>query len=173
MRIQSVHRKAPQEILLFEEKSTPADKRLWRQRILDRFNEHLAEKILKLTHQRRIILDHLLGASRHLRQQEIFEALKKQDPTLGMATVFRTLKLLETCGIVDAIIGKNGKTYYEVKFARPHHDHAICIECGGIEEFSSPEMEEFQDAAVGKLGFAPLWHRHEVFGRCRSCALKG
>jgi Fur family ferric uptake transcriptional regulator len=144
----------------------------WRKEIFEKFNAHLAEQGLKLTHQRHIILTHLLDAKVHMAADELFAALKTKDPTLGKATVFRTLNLLENAGIVARVLKADGKPHFEVNLLRPHHDHAICIECGAIQEIKSDKIEQYQNEAVAKLGFVPLWHRHEVFGRCRGCAGK-
>jgi len=66
----------------------------------------------------------------------------------------------------------NGPSKFELKADRPHHDHMICIECGRILEFQSPMMERFQDGAIRRHGFTALWHRHEIFGRCKACSIK-
>ena len=55
---------------------------------------------------------------------------------------------------------------------RPHHDHLICITCGRIQEVRWPALEKIQNDACRKAGFAPKWHRHEVFGLCKDCAEK-
>ncbi|OGR59299.1 MAG: hypothetical protein A2X36_00090 [Elusimicrobia bacterium GWA2_69_24] len=138
--------------------------------MLDRFRTHLDSHGLKLTHQRYAILSHLLDAKVHLTVDDIFRELKSSDPTLGKATVFRTLNLLESAGIADRVSKADGKAHFEVKLLRPHHDHAICIACGAIEEIRDEKIERYQNEAVAAIGFVPLWHRHEVFGHCRRCS---
>jgi Fur family ferric uptake transcriptional regulator len=63
----------------------------------------------------------------------------------------------------------DGRHGYEHKFARPHHDHMICVECSQVIEFSNPTIEKLQDDIAKHYEFAPLWHRHEIFGKCRKC----
>lgn len=167
--IQNHPRRSEREITLFEKHGSAGTNQHWRAQVFEKFGTHLAEKGLKPTHQRNLILTHLLDAQMHLTMDDIFAELKAKDPTLGRATVFRTLKLLEGCGIVDRVSKADGKPCFEIKLDRPHHDHAICIECGAIQEFRSEKMEVAQDEVVSKLGFSAIWHRHEVFGRCRSC----
>lgn len=159
------------EVILFPKHARqPEQHRRWLTTIGANFEEHLKRKGLNLTHQRKKILDHLMSAERHLDADEIYGALKKKDPTMGRATVFRTIKLLQECGLVAEVETASGRSKFELKADRPHHDHMICVECGRITEFQSPMMERFQDEAIRKHGFEALWHRHEIFGRCRDCS---
>lgn len=152
--------------------ATPGGRQRWQQRIAVAFQDHLAEDGLKLTPQRRAILESLFKATDHLDLDGVYEAVKPERTGVGRATVFRTLKLLEHYGLVDRVEAANGVARFELKHDRPHHDHMVCIECGGIFEFQSPRMEMLQDAAVRQAGFTALWHRHEIFGRCRPCTAK-
>ncbi len=134
------------------------------------FTEHLAKNGLRLTGQRRLILDQFLKADTHLSQDEIYNALRSHG--VGRATVFRTLKMLQECGLVSPVVGRDGTSRFEVELDRPHHDHLICVECGLIQEVAWPELEKIQEAACRKVGFVTKYHRHEVFGLCRDCAKK-
>jgi Fur family ferric uptake transcriptional regulator len=134
--------------------------------------DHIHKNGLKDTPQREEILSFLLKTDGHLSPEEIFEALRKRDPKLGRATVFRTLKLLEECGLASKVIFADGRSKYERAHGRPHHDHMICVDCQDALEFESPEIERIQDKLAAERGFKVLWHRHELFGRCRRCARK-
>ncbi len=139
-------------------------------RVYEIFREHLAKNGLRLTDQRRLILDYFLKSDRHLSQEEIYRALRRHG--LGRATVFRTLKMLEACRLVNHVIGSTGTPRFEVNLERPHHDHLICVECGRIQEVRWPKLERIQEKTCRRFGFEPKWHRHEIFGRCRDCAGK-
>ena len=152
--------------------TTPGQRQRWQQRIVVAFQDHLAEDGLKLTPQRRAILDHLFRATEHLDLDGVYAVVKRERAGVGRATVFRTLKLLERYGLVDRVEGANGTARFELKHDRPHHDHMVCVECGAILEFQSPRMEDLQNAAIRKAGFQALWHRHEIFGQCRGCVGK-
>jgi len=159
------------EIAIFERgdrREEGGDRR--RGRIFAEFNAYLAGQGLKPTHQRHAILAHLLDAKVHLPAEEVFSALKRKDPTIGKATIFRTLNILESAGIVARVLKADGKPHFEVKLLRPHHDHAICVECGAIQEIRHDRIERYQNEAAAEIGFVPLWHRHEIFGRCRACS---
>lgn len=141
------------------------------EKIRDVFHDQVKKKGLVQTHQRDEILNHLLNADRHLTQEEIYEALKGRG--IGKVTVFRTLKLLEEAQLVDRVYDTVGRPRYEIKMERPHHDHLVCVDCGAIQEVQWPEIEKVQERECRRLGFVPLRHRHEVFGRCAACAAKG
>lgn len=136
-------------------------------RMREVFQDYLKSKDQHLTQQRQTILNHLLRADRHLTQEEIYRALHAHG--IGKVTIFRTLKTLEDCRLVTRVTPPNGRPRYEVTKERPHHDHLVCLECGGITEVQWPEVERIQDTTCKKYGFSTAYHRHEVFGRCRAC----
>jgi Fur family ferric uptake transcriptional regulator len=140
-------------------------------RIREVFQQYLSTQGLRLTKQREMILDYLLSAEQHVTQSDVYQALKAKG--VGKVTVFRTLKTLEECHLAERVTSPNGIPKYEIKHERPHHDHLICIECGGIREVQWPEIERIQEKTCKGLQFAPLWHRHEIFGRCSRCQARG
>ncbi len=137
------------------------------------FKQALESRGLKFTKQRQAILEHLLNAKKHLTPEEIYRDLSHNDSALGRATVFRTLLLLEKAGFADKISFPDGRHAYEHKFSRPHHDHMICIDCNEVIEFSNSTIERIQNQITRSFGFEPLWHRHEIFGKCQKCRKKG
>ncbi len=158
------------EVTLFPSHAQkPADFQHWLGSLRGRFEDYLTKQGLNLTKQRETILRCLTEADQHLTAEQIYDQVKKKDASVGRATVFRTIKLLQECGLVDEIASLRGSAKFELKADRPHHDHMICVECGRILEFQSPMMEKFQDEAIRKQGFTALWHRHEIFGRCKLC----
>ena len=145
-----------------------AGRRGYAARIRELFQAQLEKSGLRLTRQRELILDSLLKAERHVSLEDLYRELKPRG--IGRATIFRMLRLLEESRLVERVTPADGAPRFEVKSERPHHDHLICVECGGITEVRWPEVERIQDRACRKIGFSIAWHRHEVFGRCRSCA---
>jgi Fur family ferric uptake transcriptional regulator len=156
------------ELVIYEGRSSarPA----FAARVARVFAEHLAKNGLRLTGQRRAILDLLLRSDRHLSQEEMYKTLRGGG--IGRATVFRTLKTLQECGLAAPVVGRDGVPRFEINRERPHHDHLICVQCGHIHEVRWPRLEKIQEEACKRLGFEPRWHRHEVFGLCRDCARK-
>lgn len=134
------------------------------------FSEYLRRKGLILTEQRKAILGLLLEADRHLAQDEIYSALKSRG--IGKVTVFRTLKLLEACRLVEKVTSPGASPRFEIEIDRPHHNHLVCVVCGKITEVQWPEVEKIQDRTCKEAGFEVLSHRHEVYGRCKGCYVK-
>lgn len=139
-------------------------------RIRELFKEYHHEKGLRMTQQRNDILEFLLKANHHVGMEEIYQALKSRG--IGRVTVFRAIKMLEEAKLIDRVNASDGKPRFEVKYERPHHDHLICVECGTIREIQWPQIEKIQDKTCRDLGFLPIFHRHEVFGRCQNCQKK-
>ena len=146
------------------------DRKGYTHRVRRLFTDSLAKSGLRLTGQRKRILDFFLNAQRHLSQEDIYLALRKHG--LGRATVFRTLKMLQESRLIDHVTGSSGTPRFEVNLERPHHDHLICIDCGRIQEIRWPKLEAIQEKTCRKIGFVPKWHRHEIFGRCKECSKK-
>jgi Fur family ferric uptake transcriptional regulator len=134
------------------------------------FAEHLVKHGLRLTGQRRAILDLFLTSDRHLSQEDIYQALRAKG--IGRATVFRTLKTLQDCGLAAPVVGRDGTPRFEINLERPHHDHLICVKCGRIQEVRWPALEKIQEETCRRAGFVAKWHRHEILGLCRDCARK-
>ena len=114
----------------------------------------------------------LLEANRHLTIEQIFAGAKRRAPRLGRATMFRMLKLLRETNLITRVAHADDQYYYEVGYERPHHDHLICIRCRKIIEIRWPELERIQEQGCRRVGFVPVWHRHELFGYCLGCASK-
>lgn len=134
------------------------------------FREYLAQKGLKSTKQREIILDEFLRAGAHLSTEELYLKLRKKNPTLGYATVYRTLKLFAECGIAAECHFSNRETRYEASSGAEHHDHLICTDCGAIIEFEDPRIEQLQEKVAMEHDFRIVSHRLELFGLCAKCA---
>jgi Fur family ferric uptake transcriptional regulator len=132
----------------------------------DPWRTYLRKKKLKTTQQREAIVDAFLRTSGHVNLEDLLVSARKRNPKVGLATVYRTVKLLEEAGIAAARHFGSGQTLYELAEGRAHHDHIICQQCGHITEFESEEIEDAQARAVKRMGFNVLHHRHEIFGLC-------
>jgi Fur family ferric uptake transcriptional regulator len=130
------------------------------------WRSYLERKGLKTTQQREAIVDAFLRSSGHVALEDLLSSARRKYPRVGLATVYRTVKLLEEAGIAAARHFGPGQTLYEVSEGRAHHDHLICDACGFIIEFESHEIEKLQDSMAKRQGFNILRHRHELFGLC-------
>lgn len=133
------------------------------------FLKHIQKRGLKRTGQRDLILDTFLRTEDHLSSEDLYRLVKKDDPSIGQTTVYRTLKLLTEAGLAREVRFGDGITHYEHNYKHQHHDHMICSECGRIIEFFSAELEAIQDAMAAKHRFQVTQHLLRIIGLCAEC----
>jgi Fur family ferric uptake transcriptional regulator len=105
--------------------------------------------------------------------EELLAQVRREDPKVGYATVYRTLKLLAECGVANERRFGDGLTRYELADEASHHDHLICVECATIVEFEDDQIEKLQEEVAKRYGFALRSHKHEMYGVCPKCRAKG
>ena len=132
----------------------------------------MAKKGLRSTDQRRLIVETFFQSPNHVSIEELLAQVRAQDPSVGYATVYRTLKLLTECGVAYERRFGDGLTRYELADDASHHDHLICIECGAITEFEEPRIEGCRRAVAESHGFELRSHKHELYGVCGDCQKK-
>jgi Fur family ferric uptake transcriptional regulator len=137
---------------------------------LRQFEDALRERGLKSTSQRDDIAGVFFSDGGHRSVEELYAAVKKVNPRVGYATVYRTLKLLKECGLAAERHFDDGQARYEpIQDEEAHHDHIICERCGKIVEFNSEELERQQERIARFLGFVVSRHRMELYGICTDC----
>jgi Fur family ferric uptake transcriptional regulator len=127
---------------------------------------------LRSTEQRRLIVEAFFESHEHVTLDQLLERVRAADSRVGYATVYRTMKMLADGGIAHERKFGDGFTRYELADEGAHHDHLICIHCGTIQEFEEPLIEDLQERVATRYGFEVHHHKHELYGRCRSCAEK-
>ena len=110
-----------------------------------------------------------LKTEKHLTADELHRLIQKRVPSIGIATVYRTLKLLKECGLSREIRLDDGVTRYEHLYNHEHHDHLICSECGRLVEVFDPEIEKLQEKLAKKHNFKISSHKLEIYGLCSKC----
>jgi Fur family ferric uptake transcriptional regulator len=130
---------------------------------------HMEAKGLRSTEQRRAILEAFFRAPDHVSIEELLAQVRQEDPRVGYATVYRTLKLMAESGVACEREFGDGLTRYELADGRAHHDHLICDACGRITEFHEPRIERLQEIVATRHGFALRSHKHELYGTCPDC----
>lgn len=138
----------------------------------DVFAEYLADKNLKMTPQRRLILDTFLKQDAHLSSEELYAKVKRRDKSVGQATVYRTLKLLNESGLIEPLDFADGVTRYELSYGEDHHDHLICDKCGKNIEILDEVIEKRQEELASEHGFTLLRHKMYLYGICADCKNK-
>jgi Fur family ferric uptake transcriptional regulator len=139
-------------------------------RALAALGAHIAQHGLKHSRQRERIAQTFLSMGGHVSVEEVVARVRREDPRISVATVYRTMKLLAECGVaVPRQFGGDGQTRYEAATGRPHHDHLICTSCGEIVEFANERIESLQETVARRHGFEVQSHRLELYGRCARC----
>src|SRR5580658_2474150 len=108
--------------------------------------QELTSRRVRLTAQRRLLIDIIQNANRHLDAAALLEAARKRDPRVNRATVYRTLSLLKRLALIDELdlMHLEGeKHYYEAK-TQSDHLHLACFRCGKIMEYVSPTFERLK-----------------------------
>jgi len=138
--------------------------------LLERFKKLLKGSSLKFTKQRELTLKTLYENEGHFTPEDLYNLIKSNHPeiNIGIATIYRTLTLLEESGIVNSIsFGSKGKKY-EMGL-KEHHDHLICIECGKLIEFQDEIIERRQEEIAQKFNFKMTDHTMNITGICETC----
>lgn len=133
------------------------------------FEEFLGENSLKLTPQRRAVLEAVFATHQHFDADELVDILKKRKKRISRATVYRALELLVSGGFVHAMeLGESRKKYEHI-IGHAHHDHMICTTCGRTLEFGDGMIEMLQQKVCDDLKFKAESHSLRIFGLCESC----
>ena len=131
------------------------------------FAQFIQERGLKTTKQRNTIISVFFGMRGHISVEELLVEVKKANPRIGYATVYRTLHLLVESGLVQERRFGDGLARYEGHSGVEHHDHMICLECGQISEFFNPKLKELQVQLAEENNFEIYRHRLELYGVCK------
>ena len=131
----------------------------------------LQERGVRMTRQRRILLELLDRSGRHLDADSLYNMAKERDPKLNRVTVYRTLKLLKAGGLVDELDlmhFEGDQHYYETKL-KQEHAHVVCLRCGKVDEFFGEPIQRIRRQVESSLGFQIVSARTEIGGYCPDC----
>lgn len=133
----------------------------------ERFQSDLKAAGIRLTAPRLVILRVIAAASDHPDAHALFRRAVAIDANVSLATVYRTLKLLQERGAVQRHAFEDGRSRFENSDAE-HHDHLIDLDTGQVIEFRSDKIEKLQSEIAAELGYDIVRHRLELYGRRRS-----
>jgi Fur family ferric uptake transcriptional regulator len=143
--------------------------------VLKDLHKILKEKGYKFTSQRQPVFEVVTeNDGMHLNSQEVYELVRKKYPEIGVATVYRTLALLEEMGLIYGVDFEDGFRRYEItKDEEQHrHHHLICIECGSIQEVAEDLLGSIEEEIYRKNKFQVINHRVKFYGYCEQCLNK-
>ncbi|HEY7980667.1 MAG TPA: Fur family transcriptional regulator [Candidatus Eremiobacteraceae bacterium] len=141
---------------------------------LDALFARLAAHGYRATQPRRAVVEAFAKLSRYTTAQDLFDAMAAGRrasglPAVGLATIYRTLDVLREVGAASAQAQPHGETAF-LYCPVEHHHHAVCTECGQVDDVPCASIARFEAALSRELRFTMTQHRLEFFGVCRSCA---
>lgn len=127
----------------------------------------------KLTRQREMIF-HILNnyENHHLSAEDIYEIVRQETPEIGLATIYRTLELLNTLDVIRKLDFGDGRHRYELSNFHSFHYHVICVSCGKVVEVKKDLPDKLDTALDGMSGFSIQDYRLYVYGYYKACQVK-
>jgi len=130
---------------------------------MDRIEKLCIERGMRMTEQRKVIARVISESHDHPDVEELHRRAVAVDSHISIATVYRTVRLLEESGILERHDFRDGRSRYE-EAPTDHHDHLIDMKTGKVIEFVDPEIERLQHEIARRLGFKLVDHRLELYG---------
>lgn len=137
---------------------------------LERFEEFLQSRGMRVTRQRKIIVEQVFSRHEHFDADDLLAQLQKEvgNRAVSRPTVYRALGELVDAGLLRKML-LGGRTLYEHDYGYPQHDHLHCTKCEKLIEFSSDEVKAISDAVGREHSFRVLGHRLIITGICADC----
>jgi Fur family ferric uptake transcriptional regulator len=136
-----------------------------------RLQRELGKRGIRLTRQRRVLVQVIESAPRHLDADEILERAQKLDENITRVTVYRTLEMLKRQGLIDELdlLHLRGHRHFYETHGPRDHIHVACLRCGKVREVESPLYEELKQQISRDCGIEITVSRAEVGGYCEEC----
>jgi Fur family transcriptional regulator, ferric uptake regulator len=137
----------------------------------DGIQNSLKRRGVRLTRQRRVLLDLIDRSGRHLDADQLYVLAKQQDSKINRVTVYRTLKMLKQGQLVDELdlMHYDGDQHYYETRSKKEHAHVVCLRCGKVEEFYGDPLDRLRKQVESHFGFQILVARTEIGGYCSHC----
>lgn len=132
------------------------------------FHQRLVQHGHRLTQPRRAIVEALLSGQGHITADQLSQQLREQGSGIGRMTVYRTLELLISVGLIRPIYQGTGAAHYII-FQHGHHHHLICQQCERTIEFSDCVLQELSQLLSARYNFQIEGHLLEFYGHCDDC----
>ena len=129
----------------------------------DTLLEKCVARNIRMTAQRNVIVKVIEQSEDHPDVDSLYRRSVEVDNTISIATVYRTVKLLEEAGVIERLEFGDGRARYEE--AGEHHEHLVDVETGEVIEFFDAELEDMKRAIAEKMGYDLVDHRLELYGR--------
>ena len=133
------------------------------------FIQYLATQGLKNTSQRKTIFQDIYAIHGHFEIEDFLSRFQKKHLGFSRATVYRTLQIMLSAGLITKITTPANKVYYEHTLGHRHHDHLICENCGKVIEVAHEGLENIQEQLCKQKNFKARRHMLQIFGICEEC----
>jgi len=110
-----------------------------------------------------------LGQKGHVTADELYDLVRREDPGVGRATVYRSLQWMVTAGIAHKVDFGEGRSRFEPSLRHPRHFHLVCSQCHRSSEFLSSDIEAILEEVAAARNFEPAETVMQVFGICEEC----
>ena len=134
--------------------------------------EALQARGMRVTPQRAIIFEAIEKLEGHITAEDIFAEVQKINPYISLATVYRSLELLQDLNLITQTNLGRSQTYFALKDHCSHH-HLVCQQCGRIEEFCDDILEPVRAMLEQQYGFEAQTDHMSIFGLCKKCRENG
>jgi Fur family ferric uptake transcriptional regulator len=131
--------------------------------------QHLKNKGLLHSTQREQILDIFLKTEKHPTIGDLYELVRKKNPKIGLATVYRAMRVTCDAGLARETDFGDGVRRFEHEYQHQHHHHLVCLKCNKVIEISNGKLEKIQKELAKKHNFTITKDTMKIFGTCRTC----
>jgi Fur family ferric uptake transcriptional regulator len=132
------------------------------------FKDLFREKKLRLSHPRILIYEALSDAQNPLSPQELYQAILKDKKRIGLTSIYRSLDLFESLGIVFKIIINESNAKYKLCELEDHHHHIVCKTCGHVVEFDLCDISDWSKKVMESTGYEVTDHQLNFYGFCKA-----
>ena len=136
------------------------------------FREYLKKHRLRYTQEREQIIKEIFATHDHFDVDSLYLTIRRKGINISKASIYRLLPLLIEADLVQDVFFEDGHMHYEHIYGHEHHCHLRCIECGKIEEFTDPRLNDIEKDLEERFGFKILNHKLDVKGLCPECREK-
>lgn len=138
---------------------------------IQRFEEYLQSRKLRITEQRRFLVEQVFSRHEHFDADQLIDQLprKGHDNYVSRPTVYRTLKEFVDAGLLRSF-ELNGRSVYEHDYGYPEHDHLYCVKCHSLLEFQNENLIQLRDDVAKQHRFRVRSHRFIIQGVCEACS---
>jgi Fur family peroxide stress response transcriptional regulator len=131
----------------------------------------LREKGFRVTPQRLAICEYILSSKEHPTVDQVYHAVRKEHPTLSLATVYQTLHLLAEVGMLQELGFSDGVARYDPR--NSPHINIVCKGCGKIRDYESESIRSFVSQIAAEMDRKPIGQRLEIYICCDKCKKSG